>query len=69
MTLAFYIFIMGAIVIIMILLLILQLRNEIVYRVRNRAIAEDWSLYDKLPSYDKMIWQFNKWTYKQFCDK
>lgn len=63
---------LGAVVVV--LCFFMLIRNEIVFNVQGKAIAyifkqDNWQelqyMYDSV-SYDKMLWQFNKWTYKQF---
>lgn len=44
---------------------IMLIRNQIIFEHRCRAIRE--GLYDTNPdSYEWMLFQFTKWTYKQF---
>ena len=61
---------------------VMLIRNNLVYKIRRRKLAEvsekakslidtdgNWrqpySDFDSL-SYDKMLWQLHKWTYKSF---
>ena len=51
------------------LLIFFLVRNEIVFSIRARAIWESDSSYDEYiigPSYEAMIFQVSKWTYRQF---
>ena len=65
------------------ILLMVIVRNELVYRMRIRRIDEihefivnatDTQLFDARaykdfrdgPTYDQMVWDLRKWTYRQF---
>lgn len=63
-----------SLVIIMGLLLLYAIRNSVVYNVRCKAIyhiyaKNNWrqerQALDNV-SYERMMWQINKWTFKQF---
>lgn len=66
-----------------IVVIVLSIRNEIVFCCRMRSLKvlsvkgdeaikrnEDWRKYHDLwecfGSYDSQMWDFRKWTYKQF---
>lgn len=44
-------------------LLIFWIRNEYVFNVRLKLLAQDLEQYEKLPSYNKMMLQVWKWNY------
>lgn len=41
-------------------------RNEIVFWCRNKCIDLDFESFKAGASYHQMIWDFRKWTFKQF---
>ena len=45
---------------------IILVRNELLYKICTRCVDEDYEIYHKLPSYKTMLYQWDKWTYKQF---
>lgn len=67
-----------------VLLVLLLVRNELVFRANKRAIKlvseankrliksglyssyDFWSVYDSYPSYNAMMLDLRKWTFKQF---
>lgn len=61
-------------IIIMGLLLLYAIRNSVVYNIQCKAIdyiyaQQNWQQERKVldtVSYERMIWQINKWTFKQF---
>lgn len=65
---------MGFVITLVPLLLLFFIRNEIVYRVRVRAIDvifdhPDWMERRKIllnPSYNAMLFDLTRWTFKQF---
>jgi len=46
--------------------ILLALRNIWVYKKRTQLLYDDMLLYDLLPSYNKMMFQFWIWDIKRF---
>jgi hypothetical protein len=44
-------------------------RNDKIYEFRLNMIKEDFNHYEKLPSYDYMLWYFWVWTLDKFLSK
>ena len=56
--------------------IVYKVRTQVLEEVSAAAQAaistgDDWKAayapYEQLPSYGRMMWQFGKWTRKQFC--
>lgn len=45
---------------------IMLIRNKIVYNARMKALNVSLEAYNKGNTYNYMLWDFRKWTYKQF---
>jgi hypothetical protein len=63
-----FFFVLGAILAFCFLMLA---RNGMIFRCRQKANAicyqmGDWTIYDSKPSYEAMMWDLRKWTFKQF---
>lgn len=72
MALWFYVAVMLACVLALAFCFLMLARNDLVYQVRAKAIDIIWdskldeSVFDDGPTYDAMMWDFRKWTFKQF---
>lgn len=44
----------------------LLFRNQWVYRQRTHLLWDDWPLYQRLPSYNSMMWRFWVWDVRRF---
>jgi hypothetical protein len=42
------------------------IRNNLTYKIRIRAIEENWEAYNAGPGYKEMMWDLRHWTYKGF---
>ena len=54
------------IVILFFIAIFIGIRNNWVYNNRIKLISDDWETYQKLPSYDQMMFKFWVWDINKF---
>ena len=60
------IYVAGTLVVAGLACVYILIRNEYVYRYRTRLLIADFERYQRLPSYDRMVYRFWVWPLSRF---
>lgn len=61
-------FILIAFGVLLVFMSIMLLRNQMVYSFRSKLLWSDLAAYQRLPSYDRMLWYLTVWNFERYLD-